>query len=88
MRDEPELIVNLNCIIGEGPVWDAESQTIYWVDLLGNMIHSVEYSQRQGVEHERRAEHRLRRPKAKRRVDCGSAARFFYQSICKTVRWS
>ena len=44
MTDGAELIVNLNCTIGEGPVWDAGSGTIYWVDLLGNMIHAFDSS--------------------------------------------
>ena len=42
MTNEAELIVNLKCTIGEGPVWDASARTIYWVDLLGNMIHAFE----------------------------------------------
>jgi len=38
----PELIVNLNCTIGEGPVWEADTRTLYWVDLLENMIYALD----------------------------------------------
>jgi sugar lactone lactonase YvrE len=40
MNGGPELVVNLECVIGEGPVWDPEARTVYWVDLLGNRIHA------------------------------------------------
>jgi len=36
----PELVANLGCTIGEGPVWEAETRTLYWVDLLENTIHA------------------------------------------------
>jgi sugar lactone lactonase YvrE len=42
MTCEVELVVNLKSSIGEGPVWDADSGTIYWVDLLGNVIHALD----------------------------------------------
>jgi sugar lactone lactonase YvrE len=42
MSGTPELVVNLGCTIGEGPVWDDSSGTLYWVDLLGNAIHAWE----------------------------------------------
>jgi sugar lactone lactonase YvrE len=42
MRDQLDLVVNLGCTIGEGPVWDAAARTVYWVDLLENAIHARE----------------------------------------------
>jgi len=42
MKRAPELVVNLNCTIGEGPVWEARTRTLYWVDLLQNVIHALD----------------------------------------------
>jgi sugar lactone lactonase YvrE len=39
-----QLAVDAKCTIGEGPVWDTEAQTLYWVDLLENRIHALEAS--------------------------------------------
>lgn len=39
-RMKPEIIVNLNCIIGEGPVYDIGKNILYWIDLIGNKIHA------------------------------------------------
>ena len=30
------------CLLGEGPIWDPETKSIYWVDILNGNIH--EYS--------------------------------------------
>ncbi|MEO6733821.1 MAG: SMP-30/gluconolactonase/LRE family protein [Ferruginibacter sp.] len=27
------------CLLGEGPIWDADTKTIYWVDILNGNIH-------------------------------------------------
>jgi D-xylonolactonase len=32
-------IVNPGCSLGEGPTWDADSQCLYWVDILENRIY-------------------------------------------------
>jgi len=32
-------VVNPGCSLGEGPLWDAESQRLYWVDILENRIY-------------------------------------------------
>lgn len=34
-----EVVVNCCCLLGEGPVWDAASKFIYWVDILNGNIH-------------------------------------------------
>jgi len=31
---EPELIADYACIVGEGPLWHAAEQCVYWVDIL------------------------------------------------------
>lgn len=33
-----ECIVESQCTLGEGPVWDSRAQALYWVDILGNKI--------------------------------------------------
>jgi sugar lactone lactonase YvrE len=42
VKNEAELIINLHCTIGEGPVWDARSRSLLWVDLLGNKIYALD----------------------------------------------
>ena len=37
-----ELVLNTKCVIGEGPSWDERTQTIYFIDLLGNEIFSYD----------------------------------------------
>jgi xylono-1,5-lactonase len=32
-------LVNARCSLGEGPTWDADSQRLYWVDILENRIY-------------------------------------------------
>jgi sugar lactone lactonase YvrE len=37
--DEVELLVDARAVIGEGPVWSADEQALYWVDILSNVVH-------------------------------------------------
>jgi D-xylonolactonase len=32
-------LVNPGCTLGEGPLWDADAQRLYWVDILENRIY-------------------------------------------------
>jgi sugar lactone lactonase YvrE len=32
-------LVNPGCSLGEGPIWDSDSQRLYWVDILENRIY-------------------------------------------------
>ena len=34
-----QLVLNHQCLLGEGPVWDAENKSILWVDILNGEIH-------------------------------------------------
>ncbi len=34
-----EVVVPHNCLLGEGPIWDFETKTICWVDILAGSIH-------------------------------------------------
>ena len=34
-----ELVLNVRAELGEGPVWDAASGTLYWVDLFAGVVH-------------------------------------------------
>ena len=34
-----EIIHAVEATLGEGPAWDAKTQTLYWVDILGKRIH-------------------------------------------------
>ncbi len=35
-----ELLLDSKAALGEGPAWDAKTQTLYWVDILGQRIHA------------------------------------------------
>ena len=34
-----ELVLNVRAELGEGPMWDAASGTLYWVDLFAGLVH-------------------------------------------------
>ncbi|MBI3740100.1 MAG: SMP-30/gluconolactonase/LRE family protein [Chloroflexi bacterium] len=36
----PELFYNAKATLGEGPAWDAKTQTLYWVDILEKRIYA------------------------------------------------
>ena len=38
MKYEVEKLAAENAVVGEGPVWDVESQTLYWIDIQGGII--------------------------------------------------
>jgi sugar lactone lactonase YvrE len=37
---QPELLFDAKAALGEGPVWDARTQTLYWIDILNKRIYS------------------------------------------------
>jgi sugar lactone lactonase YvrE len=37
---KPELLYDSQAWLGEGPVWDARAQTLFWLDILNKRIHS------------------------------------------------
>ena len=36
---QPELLLDAKATLGEGPAWDAKTQTLYWVDILERRLH-------------------------------------------------
>lgn len=36
---KPEVVSDVRCLLGEGPLWDDETDTIYWLDILNKNIH-------------------------------------------------
>ena len=36
----PELFINAKATLGEGPAWDAKTQTLYWVDVLEKRVYA------------------------------------------------
>ena len=40
--NDPEVVVALGAELGEGPIWDARSGRLVWVDILGRRIHSTD----------------------------------------------
>ena len=36
----PELFYNVKATLGEGPAWDAKTQTLYWVDVLEKRVYA------------------------------------------------
>jgi sugar lactone lactonase YvrE len=39
---KPELLVDAKNTLGEGPAWDAKTDTLYWVDILEKRLHSYD----------------------------------------------
>ena len=37
---QTELLYDAKALLGEGPVWDAHTQTLYWLDILNKRIHA------------------------------------------------
>ncbi|HEU0297060.1 MAG TPA: SMP-30/gluconolactonase/LRE family protein [Anaerolineales bacterium] len=37
---KPELLFDAKVYLGEGPIWDARSQTLYWVDIFAKRIYA------------------------------------------------
>jgi sugar lactone lactonase YvrE len=37
---QAELLLDAQATLGEGPAWDAKTQTLYWVDILGQRVHA------------------------------------------------
>lgn len=47
---EPEELINLNCILGENPLWNPNDQCIYWEDIEGKKVHRLDPATKQHVE--------------------------------------
>lgn len=39
-----DILTHHRCTLGEGPVWDASAQTLYYTDILGCRLHSLRLS--------------------------------------------
>jgi len=39
MLSTPDVVLNCKADLGEGPIWDPDSQTLYWVNILANELH-------------------------------------------------
>src|SRR4029450_5408288 len=37
---KPELLFDAKAYLGEGPIWDAHTQTLYWVDIFAKRIYA------------------------------------------------
>jgi sugar lactone lactonase YvrE len=46
----PELIIGAHAELGEGPAWDARTQTLYWVDIYGKRIHRYQDGEDRSVQ--------------------------------------
>jgi len=38
-RMEPEVAVDIEAIVGEGAIWDADNGVLYWLDILGSQLY-------------------------------------------------
>jgi sugar lactone lactonase YvrE len=36
---QPELLIDARADLGEGPAWDARTQSLYWLDIYGKKVH-------------------------------------------------
>lgn len=39
MAPQVELLIDSHSLVGEGPIWDDERQVLYWVDIMGYLLH-------------------------------------------------
>lgn len=44
---EANLVWDIRSVLGEGPLWSARDQAVYWVDIKGCMLHSYGFDGRQ-----------------------------------------
>lgn len=44
MSGKVELLVDQNAMLGEGPAWDHQSQSLYWLDIMGEKLHIFDYA--------------------------------------------
>jgi len=35
---DAQLLFNSNCVLGEGPCWQTQTQSLFWVDILGKKL--------------------------------------------------
>ncbi|NIK78700.1 sugar lactone lactonase YvrE [Paenibacillus castaneae] len=42
-----KLVIDARAELGEGPIWDAEQQVLYWVDILGENLHIYDPARKQ-----------------------------------------
>lgn len=42
MVENVELVVDARAELGEGPLWDALAQRLYWVNILGHTVHALD----------------------------------------------
>lgn len=45
LNNNPEVVLQHTCLLGEGPVWDADNNIISWIDLLNGVIHEFDTQQ-------------------------------------------
>ena len=39
MTDQPDLVIDAQAALGEGPLWHAQTQRLYWVDIIPGEVH-------------------------------------------------
>ncbi|MEM7028405.1 MAG: SMP-30/gluconolactonase/LRE family protein [Chloroflexota bacterium] len=39
MSKEPKVCVDINALVGEGPIWDEDAQVLYWIDILSSKLY-------------------------------------------------
>ena len=37
---QPELLFDTKALLGEGPIWDVRTQTLYWIDILNKRVYA------------------------------------------------
>ena len=47
MTDKVEIVLDAKALLGEGAVWHAQKQMLYWIDIMGNKVHIYDPATRQ-----------------------------------------
>lgn len=42
VNNHPEVVLPHTCLLGEGPIWDANKKIIAWIDILNGIIHEFD----------------------------------------------
>ena len=50
MSSEAELLIDSHSLVGEGPIWDADSNVLWWVDIMASRLYA--YDPESGENHE------------------------------------
>ena len=49
LQSKLQVVINHKCVLGEGPVWDADKQTILWIDIVQSTVHQYNINEQEVI---------------------------------------